>query len=87
LGLAVGIVTCHSNFFFFHVAFLLHAALVLHLLALTPLASIHQFLIYALIFGLTPFGWLRSVTLTPNYAIIFHENIVFDLRPLLQEQN
>jgi hypothetical protein len=35
---------------------------------LTPLAYLRHFLIYALsYFGLTPFGWLISNTLNPNY--------------------
>jgi len=33
---------------------------------LPPFASLH-FLIYALTFGLTPFIWLRSVTLNPCF--------------------
>jgi len=34
----------------------------------------------ALIFRLTPFGWLLSVTLNPAYSIISYGNISFDLR-------
>jgi len=47
----------------------IHPALVLcPFFILTPLAYLRHFLIYALsYFGLTPFGWLLSITLTPNY--------------------
>ena len=38
-----------------------------------------------LIFGLTPFGWLCSITLTPTYSTITYGNIVFHLRPHFQE--
>jgi hypothetical protein len=33
-----------------------------------------------LIFGLTPFGWLRSITLTPTYVMISYGSVIFDLR-------
>jgi len=32
------------------------------------------------IFGLTPFGWLRSFAPVPNYSIIYCGNIITDLR-------
>jgi hypothetical protein len=35
-----------------------------------------------LIFGLTPFDWLYSVTLTHTYSIISYGNIIFDLHVL-----
>jgi hypothetical protein len=44
----------------------------------TPLHNMRS-----LIFSLTPFGWLRSVTLTRYYDL----NISFGLRPLFQECN
>jgi hypothetical protein len=56
----------------------LHAALVLSFFALMPLADLHS-----LIFGLTPFGWLCSVMLTP----VADGNIIFYLCSLLQESN
>jgi len=34
------------------------------------------------IFGLTPFGWLHSIMLTPTYCIISNANTIFDLHPL-----
>ena len=34
-----------------------------------------------LIFGLTPFGWLRFITLTTSYSIIYYGNMFSDLRP------
>jgi hypothetical protein len=44
-----------------------------------------------IIFGLTPFGWVRSITLNPTYSIISYGNIfdlrLFYLRPLFQEHN
>jgi hypothetical protein len=30
-----------------------------------------------LIFGLTPFGWLRSLTMTPSHTVIHYETIIF----------
>jgi hypothetical protein len=36
--------------------------------------------LHPLIFGLTPIGWLRSITLSRTYSIIPYENISFDLR-------
>jgi hypothetical protein len=35
-----------------------------------------------LIFGVTLFGWLRYVTLSPTRSIISDGNIIFYLRPL-----
>jgi hypothetical protein len=37
----------------------------------------------ALIFRLTPFGWLLSITLNPTYSVISYGNIIFDLRHFL----
>ena len=69
----------------------IHVALVLRIFALAPLANVHHFLIYALsFFGLTTFGWLLSITLTPaTYYIISCGNVMFYLRlgPLFQEHN
>jgi hypothetical protein len=53
----------------------------------TPLLNLRS-----LISGLTPFGWLRSVTLTPTYAIISYGNMIFnlhlfDLCPPFQKHN
>ena len=36
----------------------------------------------SLISGLTPFGWLRSITLNPTNSIISYGNIIFELGPL-----
>jgi hypothetical protein len=52
----------------------------------TPLLNLSS-----LILGLTPFGWLPSITLTPANSITYYGNIVFDLslfdlRPLFQEK-
>jgi hypothetical protein len=59
--------------------FTLHPALVLRpfvlrLFALTPLANLHHLLICALslIFSLTPFGWVRSIALTPYFFWKYH---------------
>jgi hypothetical protein len=59
---------------------LLYAPLVLLLFALTRLANIHRFLIYAPHFGLKPFGWLRCITLRPTYSLISNGNIICVLR-------
>jgi hypothetical protein len=53
----------------------------------TPLLNLRPF-----IFGLTPFGWLRCITLKPTYFSISYENTIFDLRlfylrPLFQEHS
>jgi hypothetical protein len=40
-----------------------------------------------LIFGLTLFGWLRSITLNRTCSIIPHGTIIFDCRPRFQEHN
>jgi hypothetical protein len=53
----------------------------------TPLLYLHP-----LIFGLTPFVWPRSITLTSIYSIISYGNIIFylgfiDLRQLFKEHN
>jgi hypothetical protein len=45
-----------------------------------------------LIFGLTYFGWLCSVMLSPTYSIISYRNMVFeldlfDVHPPLQKHN
>jgi hypothetical protein len=39
----------------------------LGLCALMPLANLHHFSLHSLISGLMPFGWLRSITLTPYF--------------------
>ena len=57
-----------------------HVALVLRLFALTSLDNIHYFLIYVVIFGLTPLGWLISIAPIPTYSIISYGNIIIDLR-------
>jgi len=41
---------------------LFYAPFVIHLFYLTPPDNLCE-----LIFGLTPFGWLRSITLTPYF--------------------
>jgi hypothetical protein len=43
-----------------------------------PLLSLRS-----LISGLTPFGWLCSITLNPTYSIISYGNIIFELLPFL----
>jgi hypothetical protein len=53
----------------------------------TPLLNLRL-----LIFDLTPFVWLRSIKLSPNYLIIPYGNIVFylalfDVCPLFMEHN
>jgi len=58
---------------------LLYSPLVLHLFALTLLANIHRFLIYAPHFGLKHFGWLHCITLRPAYSFISYGNIICDL--------
>ena len=45
-----------------------------------------------LIFGLTPFGWLRSLRLTPAHTVIYYETVIFYLplfffRPAYQKYN
>jgi hypothetical protein len=69
--------------------FSLHIVLVLHLFAFIPVASIHQFLIYALTFSVQ--RPLAGYTIL-YYSIISCGNIIldlclFDLCPLSQEHN
>jgi hypothetical protein len=46
----------------------LHPPLVLRIFSLTPLTNLHHFLTWhSPIVHLTPFGWLYSITLTPNF--------------------
>ena len=59
----------------------IHLALVLRRFTLTSIANILLNL-RPLILGLTPFGWLRSITLATIYSIISCGNIIFDLRLL-----
>jgi len=63
----------------------LHAELVLWLFFTpfcfnTPCQYIPLLSLSSLISGLTPFGWLCSITLNPTYSIISYGNI-FELRP------
>jgi len=46
---------------------LFYARMLYVFFAVTPLANLRQFLIYTLIFGVTPIGCLRSVNLTPCF--------------------
>ena len=72
----------------------LHARGVLVYVALVPLRLFSfntpfqytLLILHPLIFGLTPFGWLHYISLTPTYYIISYEDI-FDLRLLFQEHN
>jgi hypothetical protein len=52
------------------------------------LNDLHQFSstlnLQSIVFGLTPFGWLRSITLTLTH--ISDGNMLFYLRPLFHEQ-
>jgi hypothetical protein len=64
--------------------FRLSPCFMLHTLYVFSFYPICQCLIplhlHPLVFGVTPFGWLRSITLSPTYSIISYENIIFDLR-------
>ena len=54
---------------------LFYTPLVSRIFTLSPLINLILNL-RPLTFGLTPFGWLRSITLTANYSVISYWNIV-----------
>ena len=74
-------------FILLHRAFVCRQTFFNALFALTALANIRRFVLRPLIFRLTPFVCLRSITLIPTYSTIYDGGIVFDLHSFFENTN